>query len=192
MTDQRLFVSFVDESGSNRTLDPGTYLLSAAIVEPHRLLEIRDSMAQLALPGQKKLHWRDESDLRRLLIARSIYDFSLEHLVVVRSDAPDDRPERQRRRCLQRLTYELDQLGVDRMTLESRGPQDDRRDRAALDAFRRSGNVSPSLRMFHQPGPEEPLLWLPDAVCGAMVGHRTGNPEPWNVLKSQCTVVTCS
>lgn len=52
------------------------------------------------------------------------------------------------------------------MTLESRGRADDKRNRDALAAFRAKRAVSPRLRIDHLPGPAEPLLWIPDAVCG--------------------------
>lgn len=192
MTEQPPFAAFVDESGSDQTRDPGTYILSAVVLEIDRLKQVREEMRALILRGQKKLHWREESDPRRLAIAEAVAALELEHVVVIRNDAMTDRPERRRRACLKRLTYELDQLGVGSMTLESRGAADDGRDRVALDGFRRTGSVTTRLRMHHEPGPAEPLLWVPDAVCGAMVGRRTGNPGHWKLLEHQCTIYTCA
>ncbi|MCK5891706.1 hypothetical protein [Aeromicrobium sp.] len=181
------FAAFVDESGSNRTEDPGTYILSAAILDHERLEDVRDAMRGLILPGQKKLHWRDEGDKRQLKIATAVARLEVEHVVVVRSQAADDRPERRRRACMELLAYELDQLGVGTVTLESRGKADDNRDREVLNAYRRRGSVSTRLRMHHEPGPAEPLLWVPDAVCGAMVSHRTGDTTFWDLIRSRCS-----
>jgi hypothetical protein len=191
MTDPMPFAAFVDESGSDTTKDPGTYILSAAIIEPAVFDEVRGVMLGLKLNGQNKLHWRDENDKRQLHIAETIATLPIEHIVVVRDNAIDDRQERRRRTCLKRLTYELDQLGVGPMTLESRGRADDGRDRKALGGFRSTGAVSSRLRMGHAVGPAEPLLWIPDAVCGAMVGNRTGQPQHWKLIEAKCQVHTC-
>ena len=66
------FAAFVDESGSNRTEDPGTYILSAAILDHERLEDVRDAMRGLILPGQKK---RQIDSSHRLI--------SLPHLVIL-------------------------------------------------------------------------------------------------------------
>lgn len=99
----------------------------------------------------------------------------LRHLVVVRDGRPGERPERRRRHCLERLLYELDQLDVGTVTFESRGPRDDKRDRDMLDALRAQHAVSAGLRIEHAVGPHEAMLWVADAVCGAVVRFRTGD-----------------
>ena len=71
--------------------------------------------------------------------------------------------------------YELDQVKVGTAMFESRGPKDDKRDRDMLDVLRATRAVSPELRITHVVGPKEALLWVADAVCGAMVRHRTGD-----------------
>jgi hypothetical protein len=191
VSEQSPFAAFIDESGSDRTQDPGTYILSAAIIESGAFDEIRDAMRALKLKGQKKLHWRDEDDKRQLLITETIGALPIEHLIVVRDNAEGDRDERRRRTCMKRLTYELEQLGVGPMTLESRGSADDKRDRDVLDSFRATGSISPSLRMDHIAGPAEPILWVPDAVCGAVVRDRIGDPQHWNLIEAKCTVHVC-
>ena len=52
--------AWVDESGSDHTRDPGTYVLAAAISRPPTEATIRDQLQRLRLPAQIKLHWRDE------------------------------------------------------------------------------------------------------------------------------------
>lgn len=191
MSEQAPFAAFVDESGSDRFRDPGTYILCAAIIEVDAFEEVRDAMRGLKLKDQKKLHWRDEDNARQLLIAETIGALPIEHLVVIRDDAEGDRDERRRRTCMQRLTYELAQMGVGPMTLESRGRADDKRDRDVLDGFRATGSIDSSLRMDHVPGPAEPMLWVPDAVCGAVVSDRVGDPQHWKLIEAKCTVHVC-
>ncbi|WP_322748402.1 MULTISPECIES: hypothetical protein [unclassified Frankia] len=86
-------------------------------------------MRKLLQPGQRKLHWRDESDRRRHAIIEEVAGAPVEHLVVVYDGRQGEQSERRRKQCLKRLCYELDQMGVIRMVLESRGPADDHLDR---------------------------------------------------------------
>jgi hypothetical protein len=44
-----------------------------------------------------------------------------------------------------------------------------------IDATRAQKLIGPGLRMYHQPGPEKPLLWMSDILAGA-VAHRGGEP----------------
>jgi hypothetical protein len=48
--------------------------------------------------------------------------------------------------------------------------------------------ISPNIRVDHESGPKEPLLWLPDVVAGAVVAARCGNPAYFEQLASLVTV----
>ncbi len=181
--------AFVDESQSNAQADPNTYILAAAIVGFDSFDPVREQMRGLLIKRGGKLHWRDEPAKRQTTIMEVISALKLEHIVVVRSKPTPDRPERCRRLCLEQLCWQLEQLGVSEMVLESRGPADDKRDRDALDALRARKIVTAQLRMAHQVGRVEPLLWVPDAVCGAVVADRTGTPSYLEQISGSCTVV---
>lgn len=171
----RTRAAFLDESLSDQRRDPHVYLLAAAVCDQAALLPARDAISALKLRGQLKLHWHSESDKLRQLITETIAGLPLDHLVVVRDGRPGERTERRRRHCLERMLYELDQLKVATATFESRGPKDDQRDRRMLDALRSKQHVSAHLRITHVAGPHEPMLWVADAICGAIVRHRTGD-----------------
>lgn len=112
----------------------------------------------------------------------------VQHLVVVRDGGPGERPERRRRHCIEALVSTLDELEVRTATFESRGPVDDRRDRKMLDALRARKLVRGRLRMEHVPGPRDPLLWIPDAVCGAVSQHRVGVTTHLDTLQAETVV----
>ncbi|MGL4744885.1 MAG: hypothetical protein ACRCXL_10925 [Dermatophilaceae bacterium] len=181
--------AWVDESGSDRARDPGTYILAAAIGRHDAEPTTRHQMSQLRLPGQIKLHWRDESAKRRQAIIRAVANCEIEHLVVVRAGAVDDRPERRRRKCLERLLYELELKYVHDIVLESRGRADDRRDLDLLNALRGGRNISTTIRLTHVIGRSEPMLWIPDAVAGTVTSSRTGEPRHRQVLEEQLTLI---
>jgi hypothetical protein len=112
----------------------------------------------------------------------------LSHIVVIRDGMPGEKPERRRRKCLEQLLYTLDDHDVAEVVLESRGPKDDRRDRDMLDSLRSQRSIRPQLRMDHLPGPKDPLLWVPDATCGAVTHDRTGEGHYLECLRTRVDV----
>jgi len=171
----RTSAAFLDESQPNRALDPHTYVLAATVCDAAAIVTSREAIAALKLRGQLKLHWHDESAKRRMEITECIAGMSLRHFAVVRDGRPGETSERRRRHCLERMLYELDGFEIATVCFESRGPKDDRRDRDMLDALRARKVISPDLRIDHIPGPREELLWVADAICGAVVRHRSGD-----------------
>jgi hypothetical protein len=174
-----------DESGSVPHVDPGAYLLSAVSVSPGRVDDVRDRMARLRRPAEKKLHWRGDSRARHEHVLRELDGAEVDAVVVVRDGRPDERPERQRRKCLEHF---LSALGaIDHLTLESRGSALDRRDRDLVDALRASHRLG-GLRVDHVPGPADPMLWTADAVCGAVVASRTGDPSYLDLVRHRVLI----
>ncbi len=184
------FVAYVDESEPRQDYDPGTYLLSAAILDTPDFDAARAEMLQHRSPASRKAHWREAtSESERMAMVRSVASINVEHLVVVRLGGVEAKPERRRRMCLERLMFELQLLGIERMIMESRGSVDDGRDRKMLDVMRARKHLQGALRMDHVPGPSEPLLWIPDVVCGAINRDRGGDRQYLEPLRSAMTMV---
>jgi len=177
-----------DESGSNARKDPGTYLMAAAILANEDVGTSRDAMSRLLLPRESKVHWRDDQAARRRQVVNAVLELPVEGFVVVRQSMGGEPSERARRKCLDRLLPELEALGCSSLVLESRGAVQDRRDMAMIDALRRTRAVSSAIKVDHQPGPKDPLLWISDALCGAVVASRTGDPSYLQALAS-CTTI---
>jgi hypothetical protein len=183
-------LAFMDESESDRRADPGTYILAAALIEPDALEKTQTQIRTLLVPGQRKLHWRDESARRRLAIAETIAMLDSVHLVVARTGgSPRETSERRRRKCLERMVCELDQRGVDHIVAESRESTQNMNDMTVFNALRSSRTVSARLRLVHQPGPVEPALWIADAIAGAVVAARTGDGRYLDTVKHLVDVV---
>ncbi|WP_131747537.1 hypothetical protein [Frankia sp. Cppng1_Ct_nod] len=182
--------AYVDETESDSRLDPNTYMLAAAVGDTDNLGQTRNIMRELLQPGQRKLHWRDESDRRRHAIIEEVAGAPVEHLVVVYDGRQGEQSERRRKQCLKRLCYELDQMGVIRMVLESRGPADDQRDWKMIDVLRAIKAVSSVLRMDHLPRPGGAAAVAADAVCGAMTRARTGEPAFVKTIESRLTIIS--
>ena len=181
-------IAWVDESGSNSAKDPGTYILSAAVCFAEDVEVSRATTGKLLMRGQRKLHWIDESTQRRRKIIDSIATLPLEHVVVVRSHPESrDKPERRRRKCLERLLIELEALQVNAAVLESRGTHQDGLDMKMLSHLRTRHTVS-TIRLHHKTGPSDPMLWVPDACCGAVVDDRCGVPEFFSQIEGKTTI----
>jgi len=86
---------------------------------------------------------------------------------------------------LERLLLELHAYGVAEVTLESRGRKDDERDMLLLYRMRRGGLVDRTLRLYHRPGPTEPMLWVADVGAGVVADSRIGQTTYYDQLKDQ-------
>jgi len=109
-------------------------------------------------------------------------------VVVVRQGPQAEPDERRRRKCFEVLLLELIEAGCVELVLESRGTRADKRDRDLLDALRARKQAT-GLRLSHSPGPADPVLWIADAMCGAVVADRTGRPRWLTRLEDQVTVL---
>jgi hypothetical protein len=185
---QTLF-AFLDESHTASSDEgPGAYTMAAAALSDLSLDRCRAVMESLRLGGSQKLHWREESRGRRRLIIEAVASLRVRHIVVTRPANVRERQERQRRLCLTRLLFELNSLGTTSVTLESRGGADNNRDRRLLDALRAQRLIGSDVRIDHLPGPSESLLWIPDAVCGAIHAAHRGDGEHWRALSADNSV----
>lgn len=149
-------------------------------------------MTLLRLPAQTKLHWRGESNRRRRRIVRDIAQADIAHLAVVRTGRDGERAERSRRKCLERLLHELGRRGIQTVVLESRGRADDMRDVSMVDALRAQRRVSARVRVAQAVGRNEPLLWVADAVCGALSSALIGADEFRTLLGGRIAVFDIS
>lgn len=169
-------IAFLDESAPRQDREPGAYLVAAAILVRENHPAAREQMARMKPKGLPKAHWHQQPDQRqRRALVAAVAALPATQLVVVRVGAPDVRPERRRRICLERMAYELGQLGVHEAVIESRGAADDARDLNLLQALRRQHALAAPLRFNHLAGPAEPLLWAPDMICGALNEARMGD-----------------
>jgi hypothetical protein len=182
--------AYVDESQSNQRLDPHTYLLAAALIEDEHAAEARAEIRGLLRPGQRKLHWRDESTGFRTWITKTVAALPALHVVVVRRGHAGEPVERRRRKCVERLAYELTIRNVLHITAEARDPRSNVREVRYFDHLRKGRIIDTGMQLDHVPGPREPLLWIPDAVAGALTAARIGMSEYLDQLDGLVDVVS--
>lgn len=174
--------AFADES--IRTTPTGSFFVFAAtVVREDRCEAVRHALGSLLLRGQASLHWHDEDDPRRRKIAAAVAEVGANSLVVVGAPVVLTKQERARRQVLGRLLWELDRRQVEHALLESRHLARDAHDLRAIGGFRNAGLLSRRLRVDHGKAKQEPLLWLPDAVAGAVGDDRCGAPDCRDLLQ---------
>jgi hypothetical protein len=146
---------YVDESARH------SYLLGAAVVFGS-LLQRRRSLRALCRPGQRRIHFSQESDQRRKAILSAIETLDV-GVRIYRCDSTSRDP---RTACLRGLLGDLIPAGARRLVIESRDGQDHGDDEIIRAALREHGTGR--LVFGHATPYEEPLLWVPDAVAWAV------------------------
>ncbi|TAJ48554.1 MAG: hypothetical protein EPO52_10555 [Herbiconiux sp.] len=177
------FRGFLDESAAQRGSGHQQYSVCVALVPAAACDDLRMKLRPLLLSGQIKLHWRDESEARRRWIVERIVELGPMNVVISHLDLRAHRLERYRRKCLEALYHHLVAMDVLDLTFESRSAPQDRNDRAHLVALQAQGLYS-RLRIAHARGGDEPLLWIADAVLGALNASASGEPRHFDALRS--------
>lgn len=180
MTDQIEFCAWGDESGRRLgpdESDPSVYLLGAAIIDMADYDTCRDALLALPRSGPK-LHWHDADDRRRTQIMAVVDTLPAQHVVVIAAPMDPSRQERARAKCIERMLHELDQYGVTRLVMENRTQSLNKRDMRLIDRLRGSERVPTGIRLDFGLPSQEPLLWLPDQVLGAL-GLAESGDERW-------------
>jgi hypothetical protein len=153
--------AYVDES--YEVGPSGLYVLAAVLAEPEDPL-VREAMLALREPwrGQAKLHFYDAEPKRPGLYLDTVASLGREIVVVLAR--PCRKPERSRRKALERLMWEL-RARIDGMVIESRGARQNRDDKVVLAALQRGH------RQFvcdFPLGRDEPVLWAADIVASGV------------------------
>ena len=168
-------LAYVDES--MRRLDASTmcYFMAAALINEDRCDAVRECLRPLARRATKRIHWRDEELPAKELIIKTVVAANIEAVVVVGAMIGHSKQERARQQVLKHLLYELDQRKVVHAILESRHAERDRHDLKSIGQFRNANYLSKGLTVDHGRPLQEPLLWLPDIIAGAVGDHRCGD-----------------
>lgn len=186
-------IAFIDESEPLGAGNGGPYVMVATLPlcdVSGELDALRCVLMGLKPKGATKLHWYDSVGSLRDDTVSAICRMPLMHWAIVIHPEPGARSERMRRACIERLLWELDQLEVvTRIVFESRGRADDRRDMNMVQALRASKVIGSQMRIEHVRGSAEPLLWLPDAVCGAVNGRLLGRDRWAGRLDHQLRII---
>lgn len=162
------------------------YVMVAAVTTPTDLVQLRQTMRGLLLPGQRRIHMKTEGERRKKLIADTIADTGVRVAIFNAGTAHPDEPSA-RRACLRAVVAHAVEVGASRLVLE----QDDSllvHDKRSLVEITRELRCRDDLHYEHARAAEEQLLALPDVVawCWAKGGFWRQRVAP--VVVSVTTV----
>lgn len=155
--------------------------MCAAIIDSRDLERIREELRPLRLPGQVKLHWTDERSSRRREIIETLSAIDSMQAIITHRSEVSKKTERYRRKCLEQMYFELSEMGAHKVTSESRQAVQNRRDIEHIVALQGQGQ-SAGIRLRHARGGDDPLLWIPDTVLGALNSVHLGEDQYWEKL----------
>ncbi|MEW9532648.1 hypothetical protein [Microbispora sp. NPDC049125] len=163
--------------------------MAAVIIDSADHEGVRADLESLRTGKSRRLHWREESSTRHLVICEAIARMPLQSLVTIHIFSRGVPYERARRLCLERLLHELDQARVGLTTIESRSAKMDRLDLLLIMGIRKAKRLSDTIRAIWQYPEEEPLLWAADAVAGAVTWWLDGRFDGFNALTGRTHLV---
>ncbi|WP_286307572.1 hypothetical protein [Agromyces mangrovi Wang et al. 2018] len=185
-----MVTAFIDESQLGGTGSGLRFMLTATIPFSADCDPMREELLRLLPKNRSKLHWNESVASARRDLIDMIGRLDLMHWIVYQDSTAGESPERVRRSCIEMLAWELQGLQlVDAAMFESRGPADDNRDRRMFDALRSRRVLQSPLKVDHLPGPEEAMLWIPDAVSGAVNERDRGDESYFETLRHQIQLV---
>ncbi|WP_091063134.1 DUF3800 domain-containing protein [Micromonospora humi] len=171
-------IAFVDESMRQRHGRSGLYVMAATVVTADGVDEIRRAVKLLDRRG-RGFHWREAEPAERQAAVAAVAELEAVHHVVLGAGLDNQRQERGRRECLQRLLWELGALGVVEAWLDARREAQNKLDVRLVDTMRVRGAMPDSLRVDHVSSRAEPLICLADIVAGAVTAEWAEGAEEY-------------
>ncbi len=167
-----MVIAYVDESA--RPGPEGSYyVMTAGVIMGAEVDHAREVLAKLH-PPKGRFHWNDEGERGRIAMLEAMVELGVAAFVTWDYPVGNKRQETARRRCLTTLLDDLRHEGVDELVIERRHRAQDNLDRQTILDARHAG-LAPADLLYRFEAPKaEPLLWVPDAIAGAVGLHLAG------------------
>lgn len=164
-------IAYVDESVPEMS-NGLCYVVAAAVLVHNDHAQAREKIRKLLLPGQARFHWTSERAERRFAMLELVA--ALDVMAIVQASFPCGRKRQNqaRRSCLTSLLGDLASHQVGQVVIEHRDEAGDRLDRQTFVAAKHGGIAE--VAYGFRAGADEPLLWVADAIAGAVSGHLAG------------------
>jgi hypothetical protein len=150
--------AFMDESTRG-----DKYLLCAVIVEPGDLKALRRHITGLLLPGQHELHFHNEKEPRKRVLADRIARLSVT-VTIYRTATTPRTEEHDRQRCLDQAVRDLRELRAHRLVMDTRKERD-QHDKATIRRVLGHHARSDEFTYHHVASECEPLVWVADVAA---------------------------
>jgi len=183
-----LVIALVDESIV--PLGQGGYVLACVVIPDQNKSAIRRRVRRISPSGHRQFHWTTEEERERWAMVRVLSEEATSLIAHVRRPCTRGVHEVARAELLRALLGGLRDADVLDLVIESRQAHNDHRDRHMIAEAQRRGDANRDLSYGHADPRQEPLLWLADALAGAVAAdvRKRGNyisslPEGLLVLR---------
>jgi len=170
--------AFIDES---IRVTPDGYVYVLAAVSPTARTGSLASLRTVLLPGQRYVHWRDETTMRRAALVEAFNAMAFDVTVAVAEHVPNRGQERARAACMVALAAEFDRGRAVRWDIEGRRERLDQRDIDTIHNAHRSGQLSKAPMLNFVSKSASPALWVADAAASTASAYfaRVGRSDHW-------------
>lgn len=180
--------AFVDESFRSQRGGDGVYLLGAVVVPATLEDDLRTDLRRATAGAASRLHWHEDrpATRRRGLRVMNTYAAHLEGVTTAIHGVRRHRQERSRGHALWNLVFELVHRGVTDIVFEARERRQNDKDVETLQRIFAVPGLATARYAFGRPL-DEPLLWLPDYLVGAIGGQLAGDAAVIDPLPDRLT-----
>jgi hypothetical protein len=172
--------AWVDESMRQKNIPVPMYLLGAVVANPDRCDGARQELRSILPKGAPKLHWHAMDPREKTRATAVVSSFGATHLVVVGTPLDHRKQERARAQCMEQLYWRLGEMGVTKVFLEARENSQQKKDLQLVNVLRIRKTMPERLRVEIGFPSEEPMLWIPDQVLGALGDAETDDTRWFN------------
>ena len=137
------------------------------------------SLRRVLLPGQRYVHWRDETNERRTALVDAFNTMAFDVTVAVTERVPNRGQERARVACMLALATEFDRGPGIRWEIEGRSKPLNQRDVDTIHNAHRGGQLSNAPTMHFVSKSASPALWVADAAASTASAYfaRAGRSD---------------
>lgn len=165
------------------------YVLAGVALEGKRKAIVRRAVRKIPVSGRRQFHWKGEEERERFAMIDVLVNEAASLFAYVQRPAPHRFHERGRAEMLGQLLGDLCRSGAVDLVIESRQSYRDQLDRQTIIQAQAAGTASNDLSYGHVIPAQEPLLWLADALAGAvMASTRKANQYISAFPRSRLTV----
>ena len=136
------------------------------------------SLRTVLLPGQRYVHWRDETTMRRAALVDAFNAMAFDVTVAVMERVPNRGQERARAACMVALAREFDRGRAVRWDIEGRRERLDQRDIDTIRNAHRSDQLSKAPMLNFVSKSASPALWVADAAASTASATSLGSVDP--------------
>ncbi|MHB8660238.1 MAG: hypothetical protein ACYC91_20335 [Solirubrobacteraceae bacterium] len=166
----------------------GVYVLAAVLVDESAKAEARRAARRVPVIRGRRFHWHKEDDREQFAMLRAIEQHSLGAIAYVASPARGREQEAIRQALMVLLAKDAAHRKATELTIESRQHRNDGRDGSTLIKVRREMSIE--LAYAHAKPTDEPLLWMGDAIAGAVLAQARKDGRYVEALPSGLLSIT--